>query len=156
MDPVEKGFGFYIRCIVRELDRRVNAVLQTSELTQSQADTLHFVIRAALKNRNIRQKDIEQYFHVSNPTVSGVLDRLEQKDLITREKIPEDKRIHYIKPTEKAWELENRICSVLKDTEQEFLSGLDQEEQEAGFHFLKAVTEKIFDSKEGANPCLKR
>ena len=47
------------------------------------------------------QKDIEEHFHISNPTVTGILNRLEQKGFIERKQSLKDKRVRTIVLTKK-------------------------------------------------------
>ena len=119
---MKKGIGFYARVIHNQIEKKSNSYLRDMGLTQTQGDVLVFIVFAKKKGKQIKQKDIEDYFHISNPTVSGLLDRLEQKDLIIRKKTPDDKRIHYIEPTE-----------------QGMLDGIDPQTAEYGFDFLCPV-----------------
>ena len=54
----------------------MNEGLKKYDLTKSQRDVLgylHFTDKDP-----VIQKDIEEHFHISNPTVTGILNRLEQ------------------------------------------------------------------------------
>ena len=50
----------------------------------------------------MEQGDIEEALKLSNPTVSGTLDRLERKGLVKRLPDPENRRVNQIALTEKA------------------------------------------------------
>ena len=80
----------------------------------------------------IHQRQIENWFQLKNPTVTGLLNRLEEKGFIIRRTNPADRRYRVIELTEKgeqilgqmweqAWNLENRIYDCLSKEEQEQL-----------------------------------
>lgn len=138
-----ENLGFLIRVISNEIERRANQLMKDVELTKTQSDVIHYVCKQTKRNRTVCQKDIENFFHVSNPSVSGTLNRLESKGLITRTTSPDDKRIHYIVPTEEAWKLEKRIYENLVSLEYRLVEDIDPELTEQGLHFLRCVAEKI-------------
>ena len=51
------------------------------DLTKSQIDVLRIL---RFSNHPLCQKDIQDFLHVTNPTVTGLLNRLESKGLIKR------------------------------------------------------------------------
>lgn len=107
--------------------------LQKYNLTAAQLDVLVYL--KCSKDAEIHQRQIEQWFRLKNPTVTGLLNRLEEKGFILRRTRPEDKRYRVVELTEKGeqllgqmWEeyrmLENRIYSCLSGEELEVLTGL--------------------------------
>ena len=81
----------------------MNEGLKKYDLTKTQRDILGY-LHFTDKNPVI-QKDIEEHFHISNPTVTGILNRLEQKGFIERKQSLKDKRVRTIVLTKK---LDNR------------------------------------------------
>lgn len=104
-----KSIAYYFRTIHFIFDKMFNAKLKEFDLTRSQFEVLKFI--SLSKESSIIQRDIEYFFHISNPTVTGILNRLEQKDLIVRIKDDKDKRIHTIHITPKAKEILKEIYS---------------------------------------------
>lgn len=102
-----KSIAYYFRTIHFVFDKMFNAKLKEFDLTRSQFEVLKFISQS--KESSIIQRDIEYFFHISNPTVTGILNRLEQKDLIVRVKDEKDKRIHTIHITHKADEILKEI-----------------------------------------------
>ena len=72
----------------------MNEGLKKYDLTKTQRDILGY-LHFTDKNPVI-QKDIEEHFHISNPTVTGILNRLEQKGFIERKQSLKDKRVRTI------------------------------------------------------------
>ena len=72
---------------------------------------------------------IAKHVHLSPSTVVGVLDRLEEKDLVTRERDQKDRRKVYVRLTEKGRELTCQAPSPLQDRLAQALHGLSALEQ---------------------------
>ena len=104
--------GFYLSLIKKKMDKHMNEGLKKYDLTKTQRDILGY-LHFTDKNPVI-QKDIEEHFHISNPTVTGILNRLEQKGFIERKQSLKDKRVRTIVLTKKEQDLhediENQIC----------------------------------------------
>ncbi len=148
MEELSNSLGFYIKVIVHELDRRVNLYSRELDLTKSQAEILRYLCKQDAEHRPVRQKDIEAFFHVSNPTVSGILNRLESKNLICRQQSSRDGRIHYIRPTEAAWKLQQEIYQRMHQVESGLTEGIDPQLREKGLEFLRAVTLNIANQRK--------
>ena len=72
---------------------------------------------------------IAKHVHLSPSTVVGVLDRLEEKDLVTRERDQKDRRKVYVSLTDKGRELTSQAPSPLQDKLAQALHGLSPLEQ---------------------------
>ena len=66
----------------------------------------------------MNQKDIEKELDISNPTVTGILNRLEVKGLITRVPCRHDARAKNIEVTEKALELDKQLRIVFQQSDE--------------------------------------
>lgn len=126
--------------------QNMDNVFQEHDLTSSQAIVILYVLRAYEEGKVICQKDIEQEMEISNPTVTGILNRLEQKELIKRVPGKTDARVRNIIVTDKALELNKMLHQKFKKAEKELLSALTEDEVEL-FHVM---LEKIIDSHEGS------
>ena len=72
---------------------------------------------------------ISREMHVSPSTVVGVLDRLEDKALVVRERCREDRRIVHVSATEAGKQLAKNTPSPLQQTLSEALQQLPEAEQ---------------------------
>lgn len=142
------GYGYYFRCIDAILDKTINEQLKQFDLTKSQQDVLYFLHKNP--NKRIKQKDIEDFFHISNPTVTGILNRLEQKGYIERIACDDDKRVKYIVQTEKAERHHKKIYEHIQITEKIMVSSLNKEEQEQLFHLLDQVYQNLLKEEKNA------
>lgn len=57
----------------------------------------------------MNQRDIEEELHLSNPTVTGILKRMERKGFITRVVGSKDRRYREVRLTEKCVQLGERL-----------------------------------------------
>lgn len=125
----------------------VNCSLKQEELTKSQMDIIRFLIDQRKEDKLTNQRDLERYFSVSNPTISGLLDRLEKKGMIVRTASPKDKRIRNIELTEKAITLYDRLKATIDGLERTMLRGLSPEQIEQGLVFLQTIMKNLKEQK---------
>lgn len=123
-----KKTGFLIKQVHILQEQRLNKKFERFGLTGAQTFTLVSLFKAREKNKKLNQKDLERILDISNPTVTGILNRLEAKDLIKRVPCKHDARIKYIEVTQKAIELDKEIRKTFKESEQELVSSLTPEE----------------------------
>lgn len=157
MDQENKGFGFYIKVIHNMIGCQTNNILKKDGLTLAQMDLLRYLTYAKNNGQMVKQKDLENYFHISNPTVSNMLDRMEAKGLIVRAPVPSDKRSNQIVPTLKGEKLVGQMFVSVKEYEDQALAGMSESEIAQGISFLKKIIENIMNMKEedarDQNPC---
>lgn len=115
--------------MIEHLAKRIgNAHLNTIGLTQSQADIIVFFARES--DKKIHQRDIERALNYSNPTITGLLNRLEQKGLITRTVDVNDLRMRLISLTNAALSIVEEIYRSIQETEKKLLAGFSKQEVE--------------------------
>lgn len=116
--------------------------LKKIDLTFSQATILIFLDRERL--RTIQQQDIEKALNLTNPTVSGLLRRLEEKGFIIRRKQADDHRAMNIFLTEKAEQIIDSIHQNVKFIESLLFEGLSIEEIETLHQLINKVARNAF------------
>ena len=77
-----KKTGFLIKQVHILQEQRLNRKFEHFGLTAAQTFTLVSLFKAREKNEKLNQKDLERILDISNPTVTGILNRLEAKDLL--------------------------------------------------------------------------
>lgn len=145
MNNRKYGYGFYFRCIQSQLEKSMNEQLKEFDLTRSQLDILRYLKNA--KKDHVNQKDIEEFFHISNPTVTGLLNRLEQKGYVVRLQSPNDKRIRYIQITEKSEDIEKKIKKHISRSENIISKGLSAADKEQLFILLAKVKDNLLEEE---------
>ena len=90
---------FLLRAVNRRAENLANQELAKFDLTSTQFRTLTYLSHQP--PLTVRQCDLEVFFSKSNPAVTGILNNMEQKDLIRRVCNPADGRSKVLEITEK-------------------------------------------------------
>lgn len=139
--------GFFFKIISNGFEHYKNKDLEQSDLTTTQMQILMFLLLN--KNALINQRCIEKCFNLSNPTINGILNRLETKGFIVRVKSVNDARNKEIHVTEKAIKLQKEMKGKMEKAEGEILSVLSREEQSELNRLLKKIVDNIKLKKGG-------
>ncbi len=137
----EKTLGAYFKSISNALDRKFNRDLDQFDLTLSQASTLMFL--HFNQDKEISQIDIQNNFNLTNPTVTGILKRLELKGFICRTTSSSDGRRNIIRLTEKSAQLEQLLAQGIANAENQMTNGFTEEEKELLISLLGRVLVNI-------------
>lgn len=116
-----------VRLVNIYFDKVANTLLAPYDLSHAQ-----FKVMILLYSRpqfTIRQVDIEDFFQISNPTVTEILRALERKGLIERRVNPEDIRSKLIGTTEKAEAMRDDIAKVEKELSEQISASLTEDEK---------------------------
>lgn len=120
----KRKIGFLIKQVHILQEQRLNKKLNHLGLTAAQTFAIINIFRARESGKKLTQKDLERILDISNPTVTGILNRLECKKLIIRVPCHHDARSKYIEVTEKAIELDREIRKTFEESEDELLHSL--------------------------------
>ncbi len=115
-------------------------VLASYCVTPSQFRIMDFVIENP--NDSVRQIDIENYFSLTNPTVTGIVQNLEKNGFIKKIPNPNDGRSKVLHITEKGFELQKNLEKLNNEMENRFTEKLNSEEKAQLLALLKKISEK--------------
>lgn len=96
---MNESIEFLLRAVNRRAEKLANQELAKFDLTSTQFRTLTYLSHQP--PLTVRQCDLEVFFSKSNPAVTGILNNMEQKDLIRRVCNPADARSKVLELTEK-------------------------------------------------------
>ena len=111
-----------------EFDKVSNQILSPYELSNRQFKILKYILWQ--EAGAVRQIDIENYFAMTNPTVTGLVQNMEKKGLVERVPNPEDKRSKLIRVTDKVRAIEPELMSLGSKLEESFTKNLNEEEKQ--------------------------
>ncbi len=136
---------------LRQIRRINNAVLKVRnkrladfDITAAQSDILLYLIRNYKLMEEINQLDIQKFLQLSNPTVSGLLNRLEDKGFITRTPSIKDARYNCVLPTQKAIENRGVMLEHMFYCEDAMLSNFSEDQKDT----LKELLDKALENIE--------
>lgn len=96
---MNESIEFLLRAVNRRAEKLANQELAKFDLTSTQFRTLMYLSHQP--PLTVRQCDLEVFFSKSNPAVTGILNNMEQKDLIRRVCNSADGRSKVLEITEK-------------------------------------------------------
>ena len=106
-----------------------NRLLSEYDLTLAQVELQHFLFLRQEQGVPVNQRSIEEMLHLKNPTVTGILNRLESKGFIVRVADPRDRRVNIIMLTDKAVALRGEVVRAAEKTESMLTEGFSEEEK---------------------------
>lgn len=126
-------------------DQIMNDALAKMDLTASQGRIMGYLVR---QPQPPCARDIEEHFHLSHPSVSGTLTRLEKKGFIAFHPDEFDRRCKRIHVLPKGIECHERLEQVIRGIEQQVVSGFTADEQSEFSRLLDRSIQNM-----GCNPC---
>ena len=108
--------------IRKDLDQRNEEFM----LSSLQVRILVFLIQH--NEKEINPRDLEHCFHLSKPTITGVLKRLEDKEYLHYEASEKDHRYKQIVLDEKAYQCAKQLERNFKAMEEKLYQGFSEEE----------------------------
>ena len=145
MNDNRNKIAILIKKLSLEIDKLSNPILEPHGLTHSQFKILKFLL--VNSEKHVRQVDIEKYFSMTNPTVTGLVQNLEKKGLIERKVNPDDSRSKILCPTEKTFAMKNLLYQLGDQLEDTLTSGLTSSERETLLGLLKKLLHNSKDAK---------
>ena len=124
---------------------RMDARLSQYDVTPVQTHTLLYLHR---HHGQAAQHEVIQHLRVKPSTANGILDRMEEKDLVTRSVSDSDARRRLITLTEKGERLQEQLHRAFHETEELMMQGLSGEEKELLFACLERVIRNLEEDRD--------
>ena len=134
--------GKILKIVSNYMDKDMNNCLSDYNITRSQMGILIYIQVAECKNIEANQVDIEKEFNLKNPTVTGLINRLEEKGYIKRVRSEKDKRYNKLELTESGREILNKGKRKAQENEEKLLKILTDDEIKE----LKRILTKIVNN----------
>lgn len=134
-------YGHLIRILHWCCDQTMTEALEKVDLTASQGRLMAFVAHRGEQPTCAR--DVEAELHLTHPTVSGLLSRLEQKGFVTLETDPSDRRSKRIVISPKGLACHERMHAVIAENESRIVQGFTPEEKAQFARFLQRAIENV-------------
>lgn len=128
--------------------QRINEKLKQYDLTISQLDVLIKVTMANEKHILINQRDIEKRTNLTNPTVTGLINRLETKGLIERVENEKDKRMKNLYITKKAECLNREFKQIFEESDLTALKDFNEDEKRELESYLLRIIKNLKKGEE--------
>ena len=143
--PTQQHFGRLIHTLHWCTDQAMTAALEEMDLTASQGRIMGYLAHRADPPC---PRDIEEEFHLSHPTVSGLLTRLEKKGFLELRPDEADRRCKRIFLLPKGFQCLDTMHQTILSNENRLVAGFTEEEKRIFFDLLcRAITNM------GISPC---
>jgi DNA-binding MarR family transcriptional regulator len=113
------------------------------DLTTVQLKTLFFIDFEGSTNF----KNVASALGVTPPSVTGIVDRLVEQGLVSREEVPENRRMQVLRTTEKGKTLLNRLIESRRSTFSSMLEKLSLEDLSALSEIMSKMSGPVKQSK---------
>lgn len=133
--------GMLLRMLNNNLTALCNRDMEEFDLTVPQSYIMGYLMFN--EGREVNQRDIEMEFRLMNPTVTGILKRLEKKGFIVRMKSKADARYNIVELTERGREIPGTMNKKAMEMEKRLLSGLSEAEIELFTNTLRRMIDNI-------------
>lgn len=91
----------------------------------------------------VTQRQLEQYMAVKPSTINGIVGRLEEKGLLTRDACPQDARCRVLRLTEEGLRFRSDFIRIAQDTNRQMEQGFSPEELAALHRYLERVAQNL-------------
>lgn len=141
MENRKQPIGFLVKQINNVFEKELNERLRTIGITSSQCAVLDYLFHT--NKEEVNQRDVERNLNLKNPTVTGLLKRLDEKGYILCVPNEEDKRRKNIYLTEKAYDIQRRMEADRKKLDKRLTMGLTKKEVAAVTRALEKMLYNI-------------
>ena len=135
MDETETNFGFLVHDVARQLTAVLDKRLSNYGLTRSHWRAVIYIWRTP----GISQTELSEILDLSRMGVTGLIDRMESKGLVSRRDDAKDRRVKRIYLTESTTALVPLITKLGRECIDEFLAGIDETDREVLVNLLLKV-----------------
>ena len=143
MERRGRPIGFLVKQINNVFEKELNERLKDIGITSSQCAVLDYLFHTS--KEEVSQRDVEKNLNLKNPTVTGILRRLDEKGYILCVPNAHDKRKKNIYLTEKAYDIQRRMEADRRKLDRELTRGLTKREVEALRRYLEKLLYNIAD-----------
>ena len=137
----KEDFFYLIKYLQKLVDQDLDARLALYDLTGQQGRILFFIMRKTERDHmEVHQNDIENEYHLSKSTVSGLVKRMEKKGVISIEK---QHPYAILKPTDKARDILSHLDKHREEAIAQFLKGVDENDKEVTLKTLQKFIQNM-------------
>lgn len=137
----EPLLSFMLGNIRNAIVNRANHIAGEYGFTLRQFLVVSYIDRHA--GEVVTQKTLEDHMHLSNPTITVLIQNMMKKGLIHRVKVPEDGRKYQLLLTAKAKENCDQCCTAMLKDDELIYTGVTEEEKQQLLSILQKLESNL-------------
>lgn len=137
-----ENLSYLLIKVSRHLKNSLDKKLKEHDVTASQFSVLNQILN---KDGSITSAEVANNLSSDRPTISGIINRLEEKNLLRKINNPEDKRSAYLKLNDDTIILVQNLRLVSDELNKEILSDFNQIEISNMKEYLLKIIDKVED-----------
>lgn len=138
-DETLRGFvGYHMKRAFNVVQADLAATLKPFDLRMITYSALVLIV----DNPGLRQSQLADAMDIERPNLVVIIDELERRDLILREKVPTDRRAYALVPTLAGRQLCSRAIDAVKSHEARLLQGVGMTEFAQVLDVLRRIEAK--------------
>lgn len=135
-DATLRGFvGYHMKRAFNVVQADLAATLKPFELRMITYSALVLIV----DNPGLRQSQLADAMDIERPNLVVIVDELERRDLILREKVPTDRRAYALMPTLAGRQLCEKAVAAVRDHEARLLAGLSRPDIEEAIRVMRRI-----------------
>ena len=138
----EEKLGKYVSILSRNIKRILNEEVSKYDITYEQTIFLKYIADNSLKCK-VYAKDLENEFDKRRATITGIIQLLEQNELIERKSEGKDARMKEIVLTDKALNIVKSINLTINNVEKNLKKDITKEEISNFLETLKKMNNNL-------------
>ena len=132
----------YTKWILR-LSNQVRRIFNTYTNNKGTQTRILYFVLSNYPQKDIYQKDIEAELNIRSSSISVFLKKLEEQELIIKEKVPFDDRLKRICPTSTSMKLKKEIDKDIRSLETKMIYGISQKNLNIFVEVLKKMIKNL-------------
>lgn len=134
-DTLREFIGYHIKRAFNVVQTDLNQTLKPLGLRMVTYSALVLIV----DNPGLRQSQLAVALDVERANLVVIIDELEGRDLITRDRVPTDRRAYALNPTLAGRRLYDRALEAVRGHEARILNGMDEQTKQAVIRAMSVI-----------------
>ncbi|MFQ5797434.1 MAG: MarR family winged helix-turn-helix transcriptional regulator [Bacteroidota bacterium] len=140
MWKLDSSLGFLMTRTARSMKRALDARLLDQNLTATQ----YIVLARLWEEDGISLSELGERLYFDNPTLTGIVDRMERDGLLQRQRDEDDRRVVKVHLTAKGRTLYHDIGYLAEETDAESWEGFTESQKKELLNYLERIWKKLY------------
>lgn len=145
MSTLDKSIGFLVARTARSMKRVLDAKLVDSKITSTQ----YIVLQCLWDEDGLPLSELGHRLYFDNPTITGVVDRMEKLDLVARNRDTADRRVVRVYLGKEGKKLKAFLPKIAEGINNSATAGWSESKKERLITSLNAIWERMNSTING-------